>query len=225
MIEVGGFTPLSTSDWPGKLCAVVFTRGCPWRCGYCHNPELQQRTGRPELAWATVRQTLVRRTGLLDGVVFSGGEPTLDPLLPAALDEVRALGFGTGLHSAGIYPARLRGLLPRLGWVGLDVKTRSADYDRITGRRGSGRTAWRALDAVLASGVDNELRTTYHPALIDDDALRDTARALYAAGARHWVLQRLRAPEGAATQWPGGWAWPQALLDEVRAIGLALTQR
>lgn len=226
MLELGGFTPLSTSDWPGRLCAVVFVRGCPWRCGYCHNPELQVRTGEGDISWASVRETLQRRIGLLDGVVFSGGEPTLDPELPAALHEVRAMGFEAGLHSAGIYPARLGQLLPLLGWVGLDVKTSAAGYDQLTDRRGSGRAAWRALDTVLASGIAHELRTTYHPALIDDEALMDMAWALRAAGAQRWVLQRLRGVDGAAAaRWPDGWAWPEPLLDEVRALGLELTLR
>ena len=60
--------------------------------------------------------------GLIDAVVFSGGEPTIDPTLGAAMDEVRALGSAVGLHSGGIYPRRLRELLPRADWVGPDVK-------------------------------------------------------------------------------------------------------
>jgi len=226
VIEIGGFTPLSTSDWPGRLCAVVFIRGCPWRCGYCHNPELQVRTGRSDIGWEAVRETLQRRVGLLDGVVFSGGEPTLDPELPAALHEVRALGFETGLHSAGIYPARLGDVLPLLSWVGLDVKTNAAGYDQLTGRRGSGRAACRALNTLLASGVAHELRTTYHPALMDNDALLDTAWALRAAGAQRWVLQRLRGVDDeATTRWPDDWAWPESVLDDIRALGLELTLR
>ena len=86
MLELGGFTPLSTVDWPGRLAAVAFVQGCPWRCNYCHNPELQQR-GRPNgPRWSSVLETLSRRVGLLDGVVFSGGEPTTDPQLAQAVE-------------------------------------------------------------------------------------------------------------------------------------------
>ena len=95
-VKVGGFTPLSTTDWPGKLAAVVFVQGCPWRCHYCHNVELQPRAGGEPAGWLHALGTLSQRKGLLDGVVFSGGEPTLDPALPDAIDVVRAMGFQVG---------------------------------------------------------------------------------------------------------------------------------
>jgi len=196
VLEVGGFTPLSTTDWPGRLAAVVFVQGCPWRCVYCHNPSLQLRGRSRGPGWADVIETLDRRIGLLDGVVFSGGEPTLDPCLPAAIEEVRGLGFQVGLHTAGIYPERLAALLPQLDWVALDLKTAFEAYDALTCRRGSADAARRALELLLASGVAHELRTTYDPRLINDQALRALARLLRAAGASEWVLQRCRQPAG-----------------------------
>src|SRR5450759_3498739 len=101
-LKVGGVTAFSATDYPGKLAAVIFVQGCPWRCGYCHNPHLQTRTRTSPTAWADVLLLLQRRVGLIDAVVFSGGEPTMDPALAEAMREVRALGFGVGLHSAGI---------------------------------------------------------------------------------------------------------------------------
>ena len=73
MLRVGGLTRLSASDYPGKLAAVVFCQGCAWRCGYCHNPELQPARGAYEIPWADVLAFLEKRRGLLDAVVFSGG--------------------------------------------------------------------------------------------------------------------------------------------------------
>ena len=133
-LRVGGLTRFTSIDYPGKLSAVVFVQGCPWRCGYCHNPQLQSRDEAAGPSWSEVMAWLPRRVGLIDAVVFSGGEPTLDPALGAAMDEVRALGLAVGLHSAGIYPRRLRELLPRLDWIGLDVKamrtTKQADQTK-----------------------------------------------------------------------------------------------
>ena len=218
--------PLSTTDWPGRLAAVVFLQGCPWRCGYCHNPGLQARGASGGRGWHDVLRTLERRTGLLDGVVFSGGEPTLDAGLPDAIDAVRALGLAVGLHSAGIYPDRLESLLPRLDWVGLDVKTAFDGYDALSGVPRSGVAARRSLDALLASGVGHELRTTYHPAMIDDDSLRALASDLKAAGARDWVLQRWRPTEASAPELEAAWRWPgDALLAELRSGGLSLSLR
>jgi pyruvate formate lyase activating enzyme len=228
VLGVGGFVPFSSSDWPGRLCAVVFVQGCPWRCRYCHNPELQARSQGPDaaqpLAWQAVFEVLQRRVGLLDGVVFSGGEPTLDPGLPAAIDQVRALGYGVGLHSAGIAADRFAAVLPRVDWVGLDVKTGYADYPRVTGVARSGRSPRHCLELLLASGVAHELRTTDHPALQDDAALLALARELKALGARHWVLQAWQERADALDQGLSAcWRWPhdsvlQALRQDLPAL-------
>lgn len=192
-LAVGGFQPFSTTDWPGRLAAVVFVQGCPWRCAYCHNPGLQSRARPAGVAdWPAVMRTLQRRVGLLDGVVFSGGEPTLDPALPHAVDAVRALGFAIGLHTAGIYPQRLQALLPRLDWVGLDLKCGAAAYDGLTGVRGSAAPAQQALALLSASGVPLEVRTTCDPRWVDEAALAAMAAQLRAAGVTRWVLQRCR---------------------------------
>src|SRR5690606_12286562 len=98
-LKVGGLTPFTATDYPGHLSAVVFVQGCPWRCGYCHNPHLQERTPHSPIPWNDVLTLLDRRRGLIYAVVFSGGEPTMDPCLADALRETRALGFKIGLHS------------------------------------------------------------------------------------------------------------------------------
>jgi pyruvate formate lyase activating enzyme len=192
MLRVGGLTPLSTTDWPGMLAAVVFCQGCPWRCRYCHNPHLIPPRSDGEIPWDDVLAFLHRRRGLLDGVVFSGGEPTLQPELADAMREVRALGFKVGLHTGGAYPRRLAELLPLVDWVGLDAKAPFADYARITGVAGSGDPALASLDAVLASGVEHEIRTTVHPALLADAEVADLAQALSARGVTRHVIQAFR---------------------------------
>jgi pyruvate formate lyase activating enzyme len=230
--------PFSSSDWPGQLVAVVFVQGCPWRCSYCHNTSLQPKPRRGDgerdgAAWRSVLEVLERRVGLLDGVVFSGGEPTLDPGLATAIAAVRALGFKVGLHSAGLDPDRLKALLPQVDWVGLDVKTGFADYGAVTGVPRSGDAARRSLTQLLASGVAHELRTTYHPALIGDAALLALARCLAHAGASDWVLQAWQPHEQAAdaaapqtTPLLASWRWPHpTLLDQLRSVGPRLHLR
>lgn len=192
MLRVGGFTPLSTTDWPGMLAAVVFCQGCPWRCRYCHNPDLIPARGEHEIPWEKVLAFLHRRQGLLDGVVFSGGEPTLQTSLADAMREVRALGFQIGLHTGGMYPEKLEAVLPLVDWVGMDVKAPFAAYPRITGAAGSGGRAQAGLQQVLASGVDHEIRTTVHPVLLSNADLTDMARDLAARGVKHYVIQAFR---------------------------------
>lgn len=222
-LVVGGLQPFTTIDYPGALAAVVFVQGCPWRCGYCHNPQLQPRVKPAEAAgpgWAALRPWLARRVGLIDAVVFSGGEPTLDPALPAAMAEVRAIGLKVGLHTAGIYPQRLAAALPLADWVGLDLKAPPADdtaHDRVTGVRGSAAALRRSLALLAASGVAHECRSTIHPALHDDAALLAMADALAAAGVADWALQICRPPKGSALA-PVGAGWPGAgLVERLRA--------
>lgn len=192
MLHIGGFTPLSSTDWPGMLSAVVFCQGCSWRCRYCHNPELIPTQSTHETRWEAILEFLKRRRGLLDAVVFSGGEPSLQAGLRDAMREVRELGFKIGLHTAGIYPKQLKEILPLVDWVGLDVKAPFADYARITGVPGSGERAQACLDLVLQSGVEHEIRTTVHPALLSDKEVEAITRDLACCGVEHHVLQPFR---------------------------------
>ncbi len=170
-IAVGGFTALSTCDWPGELVATVFCQGCPLACRYCHNVDLIPAGKGAGPDRQQVLSLLERRRGLLDGVVFSGGEPTLQKALPDAVAAVRALGFRVGLHTAGPYPDRLARLAPHLDWVGFDVKAPFADYAKITGVPGSGERARASLAALVESGVAIDVRTTVHPRLLPEEHL------------------------------------------------------
>jgi pyruvate formate lyase activating enzyme len=86
---VGGVVPFSSVDWLGQLAAVIFIAGCPWNCRYCHNPHLQVRERRFD--WRAVCAFLRSRRGLLDGIVFSGGEPLSEPRLPSMIRTVKAI--------------------------------------------------------------------------------------------------------------------------------------
>ena len=192
-LRVGGLVPLSTTDYPDHLSAVVFCQGCPWRCAYCHNPHLLPRRSDSEIAWPDVLAFLDRRRGLLDAVVFSGGEPTLQRALPDAMREVRALGYKIALHTAGMHPRRLAETLPLLDWVGMDIKTEFHRYSDITRLPGSGERARQSMAILLASGVAHEFRTPVDGSLIAGDRLRRLAHSLAADGVRHYVLQQCRA--------------------------------
>jgi len=185
---------------------VVYCQGCPWRCGYCHNPHLLPGRAAGGIAWSEVLEFLRRRRGLLDAVVFSGGEPTTQPGLARAMREAKALGYRVGLHSAGIYPRRFAEVLPLVDWVGFDAKAPfDTAYERITGVRASGEAALESARALLASGVDCEFRTTWHAGFLSAAELERLTRTLAELGVRRYALQEFRAsagvgsrPEGAA---------------------------
>lgn len=198
-IRIGGLERLSLCDWPGQLAAVLFLQGCPWDCGYCHNPHLIPPQAKTALDWETIVAFLSGRRGLLDGVVFSGGEPTLQTALPDAMRAVRDMGFKVGLHTGGAYPARLAAVLPLVDWVGFDVKAPFDDYADTTAVPGSGARARESLRLLLASGVAHEVRTTIHPALLDAAALARMRTELDALGVTGWKHQAFR-PDGCTPQ-------------------------
>ena len=203
-LKIGGFVPFSATDYPDHLSAVVFCQGCPWRCGYCHNPHLQPAHTAAPLRWDAILGFLESRRGLLDAVVFSGGEPTMQRGLADAMGAVKALDYKVGLHTAGIYPQRLLEVLPLVDWVGLDVKAPFESYERITGVRGSGARAKKSMEHVVASGVAHEVRTTADPSLLDARDLAQLSADLPRSGVKRYVVQPCRPP----TQIPNGDATP-----------------
>jgi pyruvate formate lyase activating enzyme len=193
-LKVGGLTRLSTCDWPGELAATIFCQGCAWDCPYCHNPGLRPAQAEALISWPAVLGFLEKRRGLLDAVVFSGGEPTLQQALLSAVEDARNLGFRIGLHTAGMEPRRLEQLLPLLDWVGFDVKAPFASYARITGVERSGDIACESLRSLLASGLAYEVRTTLHPALLSLSDIGRLKEELLSLGVAHYVLQHFRSP-------------------------------
>ncbi|WP_447745601.1 anaerobic ribonucleoside-triphosphate reductase activating protein [Pseudomonas nicosulfuronedens] len=213
-LRVGGLVPLTTLDYPGLLACVLFCQGCAWRCRYCHNPELIPARGEAQIRWDDILAFLRRRQGLLQAVVFSGGEATLQAALPDAMAQVCEMGFRVGLHSAGIRPEAFAGALPHADWVGFDVKGLAEDMDAITGVKRSGLANWRSLDLLLDSGVSHECRTTVHWQLFNLERLRRLAIRLREMGVESFVVQLARsgrqldpqliaapAPHGAADLW------------------------
>ena len=222
-LQIAGLTPMSSVDWPGKFVATVFAQGCPWACPYCHNQAIIDPKIPGVVSWERVEELLSRRRGLLDGVVFSGGEATRQLAVLPAMSRVRELGFEVGLHTAGPYPARLREIL-RTGlvdWVGIDIKAMPGPhYEAVAGRPNAGPKAWESLGEVLDSGVSYEVRLTVYP-----DGPRDgyeVASCVKDLGATHFALQRARALGTAQGFNAGDAAWDlevQSLADDIEKLG------
>lgn len=192
-LQIAGLTPMSSVDWPGKLVATVFTQGCPWACSYCHNFAILDPRIPGVVDWSRVEELMARRHGLLDGVLFSGGEATRQVALVPAMRAVREWGFAVGLHTAGPYPQRLEAVLDEglVDWVGLDIKALPEDYQAIIQRPHGGQKAWHSLEVVLAHpGVDYEVRLTVDAAGLDTAV--QVATRLAEAGVRTFALQHVR---------------------------------
>ncbi|MDP5208947.1 anaerobic ribonucleoside-triphosphate reductase activating protein [Microbulbifer sp. 2205BS26-8] len=188
-LQVGGFTPFTAIDYPGELAAVVFCQGCPWRCRYCHNSDLLPARAPSAYDWDQLLGFLADRRGLLDAVVFSGGEPTAQEALEGAVTGVRKLGFKVGLHTAGIYPRRLRRLIPRLDWVGLDIKALPENYPAISGVAHSGATPWQCAKFLAEAGIPLQVRLTRHSRLTSDSELDQIRQKLQLLGISRLEIQ------------------------------------
>lgn len=191
-LRIGGLTPLTTIDYPHHLSCVVYCQGCSWRCRYCHNPDLLVTNKASTHDWENVLKFLKRRTGLLEAVVFSGGEPLTQKHLLTSMLQVKELGFKIGLHTAGSLPKRLAQVLPYVDWVGFDVKDLSTRVDAITQVKDSGTNNWKSLKLLLSSAVDYQCRTTVHWQLIGAKRLTELTENLKQLGVKDYTVQLCR---------------------------------
>ena len=138
-VNFGGFVPLSTVDWRGRAVCTVFLRGCPVRCSYCHNRSIQDGVDERELEEVTA---MIRSSRILvSGVVFSGGEPTMQPVpLKALAQASRQMGLMVGLQTNGVFPKVLSSLIAErlVDHVALDLKARWERYDNLLKEKYSG---------------------------------------------------------------------------------------
>lgn len=189
-MRIGGFVPVSLCDFPGRVAAVVFTRGCNLRCPFCHNGALLAEQPTPGSARLWDAQAVLERLGArrsrLGGVVISGGEPTLQPDLPEFLLAVRALGLSVKLDTNGTRPDVL-GLLLRerlLDYVAMDMKAPWDLYPRLCGVACDVASVQLSMQRIAVSGLPHEFRTTRVEPLLPPDACR-RLEAQIPTGSRH----------------------------------------
>jgi pyruvate formate lyase activating enzyme len=189
---IAGFLPCSFIDYPGILSAVVFLHGCNLRCPYCHNVSLVEGPAPRKIDEGDVLSFLVSRIGRIGGVVVSGGEPTLYPMLRPFIDAVRVLGFKVKLDTNGTRPGVLDALLNRglLDYVAMDLKDEPEAYGEFCGMRDQPEKLHRSIRLILDSRVDHEFRTTVVLPRHDTERLGRMAGTI--AGARLWILQGYR---------------------------------
>lgn len=192
-IPVAGIARLTTVDFPDRLSMVIFTQGCPWRCGYCHNAGLREIGATTSWLWRQVCRLLDERKGFLEAVVFSGGEPTIHAGLADAVQAVRRKGYLVGLHTAGMFPRNLSQVLPWLDWVGLDVKAPFDErYARLTGDCRSIENVVASLHLLQSSCVAFQLRTTVGKGALDEGEFEELRHQLRLLGAPDPVRQPVR---------------------------------
>ncbi|MDR2198951.1 MAG: anaerobic ribonucleoside-triphosphate reductase activating protein [Deltaproteobacteria bacterium] len=189
-MRVGGLVKLSTLDYPGRVSAVVFSQSCNFRCPYCHNPGLVRPFGEL-LDEAGVVAFLKSRASLLDGVVISGGEPTILEDLASFIKMVKELGFRVKLDTNGSRPGVLASLLEKslVDYVAMDLKSDPQNYPEALAPASESGGVEESIAVLKKSGLPHEFRTTAALPFVDDSAILAISKA--ARGKAPLYLQKL----------------------------------
>lgn len=189
-MEFGGIQKLSCLDYPGLVACTVFTKGCNFRCPFCHNAPLVTGGAPESIAEEEILSYLKKRQGILEGIAVTGGEPLLHPGIAAFLEKVKALGYKVKLDTNGSKPDLLQALVEQglVDKVAMDIKNSPAAYGATVGIRDFDIAPIAESKAyLLTSPVDYEFRTTVVKGLHTQQTLLDTAQ--WISGAKAWFLQ------------------------------------
>ncbi|MDD4294522.1 MAG: anaerobic ribonucleoside-triphosphate reductase activating protein [Candidatus Omnitrophica bacterium] len=162
----------SLIDYPGHVSCIVFTQGCNLRCPYCHNPELVY----PELFCERISEKdvfdfLNTRIEKLEGVVITGGEPTLHDDLPDFIAKVKALGFKVKLDTNGTNPEMLEFISKNklVDFIAMDIKAPFNKYDLLSGVSVDLSAIEKSINIIEMSGIDYLFRTTMDKTKLNDE--------------------------------------------------------
>lgn len=186
-MQIGGVQKTSLLDFPDKISTIVFTQGCNFRCGYCHNPELIVFK-QPAWTNAGFFDFLRTRQGKLDGVVITGGEPCLQKDLIEFIKEIKSLGFLVKLDTNGTFPHVLEKAIPYLDYIAMDIKAPLEKYKDIVCINLDTKNIKNSIDIIMNNNVDYEFRTTVVKNQLSIDDFSGIADLI--SGAKRYYLQK-----------------------------------
>ena len=188
---IKGFQGTSLLDFPGRIASLVFWGGCNLTCPFCHNSPLVLEPGAyPDIDAAEVLSDLAKRKSFIDGVVVSGGEPTMDSGLPGFLKEVKALGLDVKLDTNGLAPQVTAGLIEQalVDYLAIDLKTTPERYRELHPGTVFPEHLLETVRACAGAPVELEYRTTCVPGWVDEDVIARLGELI--DGAPLWALQQ-----------------------------------
>ena len=166
-MPIAGWIGTTLVDYPARVAAVVFFSGCNLRCPFFHNASLVlPNKDTPQLLVEEVLTQLRRRVGFISGVVFTGGEPLMDPLLGSMVEETKKLGLAVKIDTNGTWPEKLHDVLDFVDYVALDLKAAPSKYEKATGGKSCFEPVRQTLQLLAASKTHYEVRTTVVPGLV-----------------------------------------------------------
>ncbi|MBF0618932.1 MAG: anaerobic ribonucleoside-triphosphate reductase activating protein [Candidatus Omnitrophica bacterium] len=170
-MRIGGLLKFTLIDYPGKVAAVIFTQGCNYRCPFCHNPELvNPELFNDPLDTRDVFDFLEKRRGQLQGVVITGGEPTIHEDLPQFICSIKDMGFLVKLDTNGTRPDVVQHLVDDhlLDYIAMDIKSSEESYCKATGVSADISVIKETASIIRDSGVMYEFRTTALKGVVDE---------------------------------------------------------
>ncbi|MCI5143812.1 MAG: anaerobic ribonucleoside-triphosphate reductase activating protein [Candidatus Electrothrix sp. ATG1] len=185
-MKIGGLQPITASDFPGCMAAVVFTQGCNFRCPFCHNGSLLEIDQGKLTAVEEVLAFLHKRRNLLGGLVITGGEPCLQAGLADFCRQVKKMGFKIKLDTNGSRPQVLKELLEQelLDCIAMDIKAPLHRLPELTGGKGEADSIRCSINLIANSGIRHFFRTTDVSPLLDQDD-HQAIRQLVPSGSPH----------------------------------------
>nr|WP_224746996.1 anaerobic ribonucleoside-triphosphate reductase activating protein [Pelovirga terrestris] len=217
-ISIKGFQGTSLLDFPGRVASLVFTGGCNLTCPFCHNGGLVlEPDGYPDIPLDELLADLKARRNFIDGVVVSGGEPTIEAGLPAFLAELKRLDLQVKLDTNGLLPKVIAHLLEHhlLDYIAVDIKTSPERYSELHSVAVDPAGLIATVELLSQVAIEVEYRTTCIPGLVtrqEIDAIGDLLR-----GAPLWVLQQYVAEHAMDTDWQGLEKYPPEQLQQFAA--------
>lgn len=193
---IQGVQKTTVVDYPGYVACTIFTRGCNYKCPYCHNPSLVIDDNNQSLSIEEVLTFLNKRKGLLDGVCISGGEPLLQPDLKEFIGKVKAMGYLIKLDTNGSLPDKLKELmdLGLLDYIAMDIKHTPDDYNRAIGMTQININGVnQSIKYLMESGVEYEFRTTVVKGIHEPKDF--TYISHWISGAKAYYIQNYKQPE------------------------------
>ncbi len=186
----GGLEKFTLIDYPGKVACMVYTIGCNFRCPYCHNPELVDETVDTKITEREIISFLESRKGMLDGIVITGGEPTLHDDLLDFIRKVKKLGFLVKLDSNGTRPSVLIKAVEEgiVDYIAMDIKSPLSKYSETVARPVDIENIKKSIEFIIKSNIDYEFRTTIIKALVKPEDIEVIGSEIM--GAKRYYLQK-----------------------------------
>jgi len=192
-LPIKGLQKLTLIDYPGKVACIIFLSGCNFRCGYCHNRSLVlEPQSLPNISEDYILDFLKEKKKWLDGVVISGGEPTLHKDLRHFIKKIKELGYCVKLDTNGTSPETVKKLIDEklIDYVAMDVKAPLKIYSEVAGAFVNTKIIKETIGIIKKSGIPYEFRTTLVPCLTTRNHITEIGRLL--KGSKLMCLQQFR---------------------------------